>query len=145
MKKPAKKITAKKGGGRKAPPAPAKKAAPPKRQPLTRAVADQLAKNPPKPSPKAPPDEGPIINQIVARATKLGVVMKKDATQLALDLRTIQTKGKRLDLGALLKYQDDDFAHDVRGIRTHLDRFSGALMHFFVPRCLAMPDFLKRG
>lgn len=147
-KKPVKKIVAKKGGGRKAPPTPAKKKAPPpKRQPLTRAVADELAKNPPKPARNPVLDyvHDSTISAVVTRAIKMGIYTEGERKSAHADLRLIHNSGTRLDFEALLKYRDDDFHHDVNGMKLRLDRPTGKLIAFFVPRCVAMPSVLKRG
>lgn len=43
--------------------------------------------------------------------------------------------GRPLDFVALLEASSDgDLAHDVSGIRAHLDRAKGRLQHCFLPR-----------
>lgn len=56
----------------------------------------------------------------------------KKRTSLLMDLESLD-----LDLGRLLAFPPFDFAHDIHGIRRHMDRseFPGKLTDCFVPRC----------
>lgn len=51
-----------------------------------------------------------------------------------MDLAATHANGMPLDLEKLLAFPDFDFSHDVFGIREHLDRSTGQLLHCFVPR-----------
>ncbi len=52
-----------------------------------------------------------------------------------IDLTATHCSGCPLDLEKLLAFSDDDFLHDVAGIRQHIDRITGLLMDCFDPRC----------
>ena len=40
-----------------------------------------------------------------------------------------------MDLRKLVEFDEEHFMHDVFGIRRHLNRESGKLENYFVPRC----------
>lgn len=52
-----------------------------------------------------------------------------------MDVTTTNASGCPLDLERLLSFDDENFGHDVFGIRRHIDRNTGALGDFFLPRC----------
>jgi hypothetical protein len=52
----------------------------------------------------------------------------------AMDVVATHANGTPLRLADLLAADDFDFAHDVGGIRRHLDRTTGRLGGCFVPR-----------
>lgn len=54
---------------------------------------------------------------------------------IAMDLAAVNANGCPLDFQKLLDFPDFDFAHDLYGIRKHLDRVTGGLVGCFVPRC----------
>ncbi len=58
-----------------------------------------------------------------------------DMTSAVMDLESAH-EGLPIDLKGLLEADDNNFAHDVFGIRRHLDRstFPGKLTDCFVPR-----------
>jgi hypothetical protein len=84
------------------------------------------------------PLETAAILEIVARMQSLtkavGAPMRCSRLELAMDLTACHANGCPLDLGALLQAPDADFAHDVWGIRRHLDRDTGQLGDGFYPR-----------
>lgn len=51
-----------------------------------------------------------------------------------MDLTAAHCNGTPLDLSALLAADDANFAHDVFGIRRHLNRKTGKLENCFSPR-----------
>ncbi len=55
--------------------------------------------------------------------------------EVMMDITATHANGCPLDLDKLLAAPDFDFAHDVFGIRRHLDRTTGELRDFFLPRC----------
>ena len=77
-----------------------------------------------------------IINQIADRA----VCTAKEAgwryamSDAEMDLTACHRNGCPLDLKKLLDADEFNFSHDIFGIRRHLDRKTGLLMHFFTPR-----------
>lgn len=80
-----------------------------------------------------------LIEQIAVRAVdmgkKLGVAYDKQTA--VMDIAATHCNGCELDLAKLLAAPTTDFAHDVFGIRRHIDRRTGNLTDCFVPRCAA--------
>jgi hypothetical protein len=74
-----------------------------------------------------------IISQIAKRAYEIsnGALAVMDT---AMDLDACHSNGCPLHLADLLAADDFNFAHDVFGIRRHLDRRTGKLGDCFVPR-----------
>jgi len=54
---------------------------------------------------------------------------------LTMDIIACHANGCPLDLGKLHSFPDFDFVHDVSGIHGRIDRRTGKLTSFFVPRC----------
>lgn len=82
--------------------------------------------------------EHALIVQIAERADHevfkpLGVDQSR--LQSVMDLSACHATGCALDLAKLLGAHASDLAHDVAGIRRHIDRASGVLENGFVPRC----------
>ena len=59
---------------------------------------------------------------------------KYDAIDCNMDLVACHANGNPLRLQALLDADDFNFAHDIFGIRRHLNRQTGELMNCFSPR-----------
>ena len=85
--------------------------------------------------------DGVLLSRIHRRAMKLakehGIVY--DSVDCSMDLRACHCNGCPLDLQKLLDAPEFDFAHDVFGIREHIDRTTGRLTDCFLPRC-ALPE-----
>ena len=81
-----------------------------------------------------------IISAIADRAVKLfaGHGIQYDKMMALMDIESAH-EDIPLNLGALLDASDETFAHDVGGIRRHMDRstYPGKLMDCFVPRMAA--------
>lgn len=58
-----------------------------------------------------------------------------DPVDLEMDLRATNANGMPLDFEKLSNADYYNFAHDILGIRKHLNRNTGKLMRHFVPRC----------
>lgn len=76
------------------------------------------------------------IDQIVDRAMLL---VKKhggdyDRVDCMMDITATHANGCRLDLAKLLNADDFNFSHDVFGIYRHINRETGRLERFFIPR-----------
>ena len=76
------------------------------------------------------------IRHIVDRAVRLG---KKRGIEIGridteMDLIATHANGCKLKLDELLAADDFNFSHDVFGIQKHLDRSTGKLTGFFLPR-----------
>ena len=83
------------------------------------------------------PCEAKQIAAIVRRARALGKAPESlalDLLSLEMDLTTCHANGCPLRLGELLIADDFNFAHDVFGIRRHLNRETGKLENCFLPR-----------
>jgi hypothetical protein len=52
-----------------------------------------------------------------------------------MDITATHANGCHLDLDRLAAADNFNFAHDIYGIRRHLDRETGKLTNCFVPRC----------
>ena len=80
-------------------------------------------------------DRTAILTKIVDRAETLyrrhGIQDRRETILMDLFAADMHMP---LDLASLLAADDANFAHDVLGIRRHMDRTSGSLSDFFVPR-----------
>ncbi len=74
-----------------------------------------------------------IVKRTVALAKKHGV--SYDTMTARMDLVATHGNGCALDLAKLLAFDDLNFSHDVFGIARHINRETGQLEDFFVPRC----------
>ncbi len=74
-----------------------------------------------------------MIAKIADRAEKLGIGY--DRMTMVMDVEVCHSNGSPLDIPALLEASDADFAHDINGIRRHINRETGKLEGCFFPRC----------
>lgn len=77
-----------------------------------------------------------LMSKIAVRAVSIpGIIwLKLDCT---MDINACHSNGCPLRLQELLDADDENFEHDVLGIRRHLNRETGQLMDCFVPRYAA--------
>lgn len=76
-----------------------------------------------------------LIRKVVKRAKAGGLVSGADETlDLTMDLSATHANGCPIDWARLLEADDFNFAHDVRGIQSHIDRNTGQLTRSFLPR-----------
>lgn len=79
-----------------------------------------------------------VIEQIVERALlqeeQSGSGLVSDRTTMTMDLIACHANGCPLKLQDMLKADDLNFAHDVYGIRDHIDRRTGKMTRHFLPR-----------
>lgn len=61
--------------------------------------------------------------------------IKQTRSDTMMDLSACHANGMPLDLKALLEFPAFDFSYDVMGIRQHINRTTGEIEGFFVPRC----------
>lgn len=87
-----------------------------------------------------------IISKIAERAiayfilaSETGRRLPFDGLDIQMDLCAVHLNGCPLRLADLLAADDFNFAHDITGIRRHLNRKTGALENHFLPR------FAKKG
>lgn len=91
-------------------------------------------------------DVDPTASRLIRRLVKKaqGVYLKlgldaPDTIELSMDLTATHANGCPLDLPKMLTFDDFNLMHDVGGIRRHLDRKTGKLGGFFLPRA-ALPS-----
>lgn len=74
--------------------------------------------------------------QIARRAVKMAreFSIEYDQMTAVMDLDACHSNGCPLKLQELLGADNFNFAHDVFGIRTHINRTSGQLENCFLPR-----------
>lgn len=70
-----------------------------------------------------------------ARAVASGLRIPYTHQTIVMDLIATHANGRPLDFERLRDFPDGDFAHDVFGIRRHLNRETGELRDCFLPRC----------
>lgn len=75
-----------------------------------------------------------LIHKIAERAAR---EYKLDLLDIEMDITACHANGNPLDLQRLMNAGGNDFGHDIMGIRNHLNRDTGELVGFFVPRCSA--------
>lgn len=78
-------------------------------------------------------DEFKIIAAIADRTSKLAAFYP--LMDAEMDVTATHANGCPLDLAKLLAADNFNFAHDVFGIRGHIDRRTGKLDGRFLPRC----------
>jgi hypothetical protein len=90
---------------------------------------------------KVSKQDSALIDQIVERALLLArrAGEELDRLELHMDITAAHANGSALRLSEMLAADDFNFAHDVFGIRRHIDRKTGKLADFFVPR-FARPE-----
>lgn len=83
-------------------------------------------------------EECQIISKIVDRAREIdnstGTETLFDGMLLTMDIEAVHCNGTPIKLQELLSADDSNFAHDVFGIRRHIDRTTGKLLDCFSPR-----------
>ncbi|HDZ40046.1 MAG TPA: hypothetical protein ENH62_17540 [Marinobacter sp.] len=78
-------------------------------------------------------EDAALIEQIAARALE-DQVGDTPTLDFMMDITAAHLNGCPLDLVGLLEAPDFDFAHDVFGIQSHLNRSTGKLERCFLPR-----------
>lgn len=78
-------------------------------------------------------EETLLISQIVKRAAKMAD-LPDDFMAHTMDLSACIANGCPLKLQELLDADDFNFAHDFYGIHRHINRRTGKLEDFFLPR-----------
>jgi hypothetical protein len=78
------------------------------------------------------------VEKIVDRAFTLCAengIPTGEKINLQMDLVACHNHGCRINFRKLLNAPDFDFLHDILGIGHHLNRETGQLEDFFLPRC----------
>lgn len=85
--------------------------------------------------------ENDLIMEVVKRGEGLDAKFdaKRDRMGSVMDVTAAHANGCPMDLVRWLAADDVNFAHDWYGIRRHLDRSTGQLGDFFLPR-FAYPE-----
>ncbi|HBX46334.1 hypothetical protein [Limibacterium fermenti] len=79
-------------------------------------------------------EDGELISRISDRASSLDLT--NDQIEVQMDITAVHLNDVELDLRRLLEEFDDfNFAHDINGIRRHIDTETGKLTGGFLPRC----------
>ena len=81
---------------------------------------------------KASREEHALILEIVKRAAQAWPDVNR--MELNMDITAAHLNGCPLDLAKLLAADDNNFGHDVFGIRKYIDRSTGKIGECFVPR-----------
>lgn len=78
-----------------------------------------------------------VIEKIAVRAVAMAQQSGINYGNLTaeMDITACHCNGMPLDLDRLLAADDFNFAHDVFGIARHINRKTGEIQDFFVPRC----------
>ena len=79
-----------------------------------------------------------LIHQIANRAVSIWVNAPSQK-HVAMDVTAVHANGCPLRLEALLDAKNHNFMHDIEGIYRHLNRQTGQLEGFFLPR-FAQPE-----
>ena len=74
-----------------------------------------------------------VIGKIMKRVYEEGLSYG-DGITMMMDLE-FATKDTNMDLDKLLGFDSFNFAHDIIGIRNHIDRTSKKIVNCFSPRC----------
>ena len=82
------------------------------------------------------PQDQKLIEKIAKRAIKLAKAhgIDYEIRDALMDITATHANGNPLRLKEMLEADDFNFAHDVFGIRRHMNRETGKLMAMFSPR-----------
>lgn len=78
------------------------------------------------------PEDHKLANKIARRLYRK--YPSVDIVSVQMDIIAVHTCGCPLKLSELLKADDFNFEHDVFGICSNIDRLTGELKNFFLPR-----------
>lgn len=79
-------------------------------------------------------DLGTII-KVVKRAVKEFPDMEIDTLKSQMDITATHLNGCPLNLEKFLEFDLSNFGHDFFGIRRYIDRSTGKMTGWFLPRC----------
>ncbi len=81
-------------------------------------------------------DESKLISKIAARAVQMAKEQGADYDHMPamMDVEACHCNGMPLKLQELLDADNFNFSHDVFGIANHINRETGKIERFFVPR-----------
>lgn len=77
-----------------------------------------------------------LIGEITKRGAKLAFDMGigYPASDMSMDITAVHLNDCKLKLKELADSDETNFAHDIFGIRSHIDRKTGKLLDCFLPR-----------
>lgn len=76
-----------------------------------------------------------LLDKIIERAIAEGLVERgRESTNMMMDLNAAHSNGTPMHFDKLLTAERFEFAHDLGGIRRHINRETGALEGCFLPR-----------
>ncbi len=81
-------------------------------------------------------EESSLIQKVTDRAFPQVRGVYHTKSDLIMDITAVHANGNPLKLKDMIEGPDFDFYHDIIGIAQHLDRTTGKLKNFFVPRYL---------
>jgi hypothetical protein len=79
-------------------------------------------------------EEFDLLLKVVDRALREIRDYPDEPRTLIMDLNAAHCNGCPIDFAGLLEADDFEFAHDIVGIRKHIDRSTGQVLGFFTPR-----------
>ena len=85
-------------------------------------------------------EDAKLIRDVARRVFDMNPDTDYNYLDLVMDLEAVHSNGCPLDFQKLLDFPDFDFEHDIYGIQRHIDRTTGKLTDFFVPRCAKPED-----
>ena len=86
---------------------------------------------------KVTAEESRTIHEIALRGQR---DYEMNLMEVSMDVTAVHANGNPLDLAGLLAAEPFDFAHDIGGIRRHIDRTTGTLGDCFLPRYTARTE-----
>lgn len=86
---------------------------------------------------KTTDEEFELIEKIAQRAVDEGLYEPEEHEDVLMDITVAHNNAKKLDLQRLLEADSFNFLHDVSGIARYLNRETGQLTNYFVPRFAA--------
>ena len=86
---------------------------------------------------KVSKEDSEIISKCIKRAVKMKLAIGgNDTLDMSMDV-TAAHLAQPLKLQALLEADNSNFGHDICGIQRHIDRETGKMLNFFLPRFTA--------
>jgi hypothetical protein len=83
---------------------------------------------------KASKADASDIHNIALRASRTEIGFDYSLNNIQMDITATHANGNPLKLNEFLNADDENFAHDIFGIRRHLNRNTGQLENCFLPR-----------
>lgn len=81
-----------------------------------------------------PPEDRRLVKRIAERYALISS-KEVDLLEIRMDLTACHNHGCKLDFEKLVEADNFTLVHDLIGIANHLDRETGKLKNYFLPRC----------